>query len=815
MTRTRIVLALFITAIAVSTALAGSDWAGFRGPLGTGETADLPPGDGALALKVMWKRTLGSAYAGISIAGDTLVVAGAEGERDYIFALDPATGKERWRYDLAPAYRGHDGSHDGVISTPAIAGGRVFALSPTGQLAAIDVKTGKGLWRVHLVDDLGSEAPYYGFGSSPLVVGKTMVVQIGGEAGSVAGFDVETGEVRWRAVKDEIATQSPMPAVLAGRQQVVVLGSTKVAGLDPADGTVLWEMEHEGGRGYNAFSSPVPLQGDRIFLQHGGDSTGVVGVAVKDDLLVPEMQGTSRWLSKSYSPPARAGQNLYGYTGRTLTAFDPVSREMLWRSREPGDGFLIAVGDQLAVLTKTGSLHLGPANPEGWQEHDQIQLFEDLAWTPPSSANGVIYARSLGEIAAVKLVRVSELVAEGTGQGLPAALQPLAAGIAAADDPGKVLDEYLAERELPLVDGEQVVFLWRGEAEDVAIGGEMIGMRRDEPMHRLAGTDLWWWATELDRHARISYLFFVDYEPTTDPANERTTQSTVIGPDMNWNRGEPMQMSWFAMPEWPGLKYTDAPPAATGDPQGRSESFKLNVQPAAPDEGDKPEPVEVPVDVWLPPGYDEGSESYPVIYIGDTGPLEIGAWPDTLNRVVGRTVVPLILVVLDVPRMPGLDDALAEQIVPAIDARYRTLTDREHRALVGMGWSGIGAAVTTFSNPELFGILGVQSFYAVDEPMAEFRQAVGEANASTLPMRIYLEWGRWDLISPHENMNMRQWSRAAWDLLRERGWKPMGGEVWDSTDWGSWRNRTDVMLESLFPMEGVEVEMARWQTERR
>ena len=82
-----------------------------------------------------------------------------------------------------------------------------------------------------------------------------------------------------------------------------------------------------------------------------------------------------------------------------------------------------------------------------------------------------------------------------------------------------------------------------------------------------------------------------------------------------------------------------------------------------------------------------------------------------------------------------------------------------------------------------------------------------------MPLRIYLEWGRWDLISPHENMNMRAWAREAWNLLRDRGWEPVGGEVWDSTDWASWRNRTGVMLGTLFPMEGVEPDLAAWQTD--
>ena len=98
-----------------------------------------------------------------------------------------------------------------------------------------------------------------------------------------------------------------------------------------------------------------------------------------------------------------------------------------------------------------------------------------------------------------------------------------------------------------------MVFVWRGDAEDVAVAGDMIGMRREEPMNRLEGTDLWWWETQLDPHARISYLFYPDLQPTVDPSHDRVVTATILGPDMNWKRDEPVQMSWFAMPEWPGL----------------------------------------------------------------------------------------------------------------------------------------------------------------------------------------------------------------------------------------------------------------------
>ena len=79
---------------------------------------------------------------------------------------------------------------------------------------------------------------------------------------------------------------------------------------------------------------------------------------------------------------------------------------------------------------------------------------------------------------------------------------------------------------------------------------------------------------------------------------------------------------------------------------------------------------------------------------------------------------------------------------------------------------------------------------------------------------MYLEWGRWDLWSPHEEFSFRESSREVWDLLRGRGWEPMGGEVWDSSDFASWANRTDVLLESLFPIDGGEASprLALWST---
>jgi len=220
------------------------------------------------------------------------------------------------------------------------------------------------------------------------------------------------------------------------------------------------------------------------------------------------------------------------------------------------------------------------------------------------------------------------------------------------------------------------------------------------------------------------------------------------------------------------------------------------------------------VAVWLPPGYDEGEASYPVLYVMHPEARTRGRWPETLDRVVGRSVEPVIVAFLDFPRAPGLRGSLAGQVVPAIDGRYRTRPERRSRALVGMGFPGFTATVLAFRHSELFGSLGLQSPFLLTGGMQDgLREALGEQTAATAPLEIYFEWGRWDLHSPHEEMDFRDTARWVWELLRERGYAPTGGEVWDSTDFASWAHRTDLLLEALFPLgDGAGAELGGWLT---
>src|SRR5262245_55980809 len=108
-------------------------------------------------------------------------------------------------------------------------------------------------------------------------------------------------------------------------------------------------------------------------------------------------------LHTTYSPPVYYDGYLFGMSRpAALACVEADTGQIRWRSREPGDGFVALAGSDLVVLTKDRTLHVAPASPDGWKERARIELFSDLAWTPPSVAAGAVFARSLGEIARVE-----------------------------------------------------------------------------------------------------------------------------------------------------------------------------------------------------------------------------------------------------------------------------------------------------------------------------------------------------------------------------------------------------------------------------
>ncbi|HYH47047.1 MAG TPA: PQQ-binding-like beta-propeller repeat protein, partial [Thermoanaerobaculia bacterium] len=176
-----------------------SDWPGLWGPHRDARVAGPLRAEPGMQLVEAWRRPLGKGYSEVAATAGRGYTMYSDGEVDHLLAFEVASGKEVWRARMAATYRGH-GSDDGPISTPVIADGRVFALDPWGVLFAFDAAAGRELWRRDLKADLGAVPPFWGFATSPLPLGKTLVVQAGGaERNNLVALDPATGKEIWVA----------------------------------------------------------------------------------------------------------------------------------------------------------------------------------------------------------------------------------------------------------------------------------------------------------------------------------------------------------------------------------------------------------------------------------------------------------------------------------------------------------------------------------------------------------------------------------------------------------------------------------------
>jgi S-formylglutathione hydrolase FrmB len=162
------------------------------------------------------------------------------------------------------------------------------------------------------------------------------------------------------------------------------------------------------------------------------------------------------------------------------------------------------------------------------------------------------------------------------------------------------------------------------------------------------------------------------------------------------------------------------------------------------------DPHERPVWVYLPPGYDsEPERRYPCVYViqGYSGQVTMWAnrsafrqpFPETADGVFARGEAPPAIVVyvdawtayggsqfVDSPGTGRYHSYLCDEVVPWVDARYRTLTAPAHRAIMGKSSGGFGAMITPMLRPDLFGALATHagdSLYELSY-LHEFAEAV-------------------------------------------------------------------------------------------
>lgn len=399
----------------------------------------------------VWEVKMGEGYNSPAISGDYCVIFHALEGKETVECLHRETGSRFWDHAYPISYQDRYGFGNGPRGSPVIADGIVVTYGVTGELRALELKTGKLLWKHDLRAEMHVPQDFFGAGGTPLILDGRVILNVGGkktaiedseglrdrkerlaEAGvSVAAFDLKSGEVVWK-VEDAWGASyaSPIPAKLHGQLKVLVYaggeGDPATGGLmciDPASGKLHSKFPWRDDEYIQAIgTSPVVIPDkNRAFITTAypkGRPLG--GVMVEYDA---EFQPKEVWQSKKlgvhWMNPVYHDGHLYAIDGETepksrLVCVNADTGKEMWEqkiewedpalSRELGRAnpvrlsilraSLLKVDGAFLCLGEVGSLHWLDLSPEGAKVIAQAQPFYALnTWSLPALSHGLLYVR--------------------------------------------------------------------------------------------------------------------------------------------------------------------------------------------------------------------------------------------------------------------------------------------------------------------------------------------------------------------------------------------------------------------------------------
>ncbi len=361
---------------------------------------------------------------------------------------------------------------------------------------------------------------------------------------------------------------------------------------------------------------------------------------------------------------------------------------------------------------------------------------------------------------------------------------------AAARGGPQAIDQVLADVELPHVDGRNVTFLFRGEAQGVSLHHWVHGLPGELPFRRLGRSDLWGLQLDLPRGSRMEYKIGVmsrgHGQLVRDPLNRHTARDPFGANSVVYGDG-------YAPPEW-----------TVEDPEARKGTIEER-HVDSPVFGDWR-----PVKVYRPARFRE-TRRYPLLVVHDGFDyLDFASFKETLDNLIHRLELPpLVAVMTQSPdRMTeyAADDRhadfLVKDLVPQLEDLLPLVREPAARALMGASFGAVATLSTAWRHPGFFGKLLLQSgsfvfteigdhdrgplFDPVVDFVNRFRRRPGKPSE-----QVFLSCGVYE--------SLIYYNRSLVPLLQDTGMQVRVREANDGHNWENWRDRLREGLSWLFP----------------
>ncbi len=397
----RLVTQLVFLALYPGLAFAG-EWPQILGPARNGIAAAderLAEAWPAAGPRVVWRREVGSGYAGVAVAENRALVFHRVGDEEVVEALDAATGRPLWKHAHPTRFQPQVGGGAGPLCTPLVHAGRVIVCGAQGVLRCLDAATGRLVWLRDTHRDFGAPEGYFGAGSTPLVVAGHVVVNVGGsrrDAGIVA-FGLDTGDTVWTLTTEPASYAAPVAVPIDGVDHALLVTRYACLLLEPRAGAIRWQFPF-GQRGPTVNAATPVVLPDGHLLVTAAYGIGSVCAAFDAAGFTKKWEGIDA-LATQYCTPLVLDGHAYCIDGRddvppaSFVCVDLRSGRTTWREANFGYGTLLAADGKLLATKTDGELVLMTAAPAGFAILARARPLPGTVRALPALASGRLYVR--------------------------------------------------------------------------------------------------------------------------------------------------------------------------------------------------------------------------------------------------------------------------------------------------------------------------------------------------------------------------------------------------------------------------------------
>jgi outer membrane protein assembly factor BamB len=409
----------------------GADWPTLLGAKGDSIAVGPVPGPWPeTGPKIIYTLDMGEGYAMPSVSRGRLLAFDRVGDKIRLRCIHAETSKALWDFSYPTAYEDKYGYDGGPRTSPVIDGSRVYIIGPEGMLHALDVATGKVLWKRDTTAEFGVVQNFFGVGSTPIVSGDLLLVQVGGSpSGSdttdianlkstgtaLVAFNKRTGTLAWKAGDDLASYSSPVLATLAQQPVCLLLARSGLWAFDLPSGKpkLLLPWRSATLESVNA-ANPVPLDADQILISetYGPGAALVRATPTASEIVWSDRdkrQGKS--LQTHWCTPVRMGDVVFASSGRhegnaELRCVRWRDGKVLWSEPGLGRASILRVGETLVVQAERGEVLLVSARQDRFAVISAHRLVDALGrpllrypcWAAPIMARGLLYLRGAGKM---------------------------------------------------------------------------------------------------------------------------------------------------------------------------------------------------------------------------------------------------------------------------------------------------------------------------------------------------------------------------------------------------------------------------------